>query len=901
MDSTSQSNTSNWSCSQGSHTKGDLLQIQEMKMQNDHLRQIVNQLQGTIETQNEQLAQALETASAVSSLHEENTSLKLKLQDVTDSGNRAKRALKAQLIELTNKSEEDKIKMNTQAESQAREIAQQKKINQEVTKERNLLAEELDETKAQLNASVEKGAKLAKQNAKGKEKSKKLLEQLGDLTEKYTQLNTAQEQLALENKDQSEKITALQEEIESLKALNEQANNSLKSKTEECGNLEKAIAALQDELKEQKDDFVAMSEEREKLLELVQKMQITTSQYEDQLETLKTENAALATKAKKATSLTAQLFTDNFDFQSIQFPFEEDLKARIMKIVSFDHFQSPQKVQLIINECAKDINTLRSDCEEAKESEAKKTEELENIRKSYSKAHDIINSVLREWKNLECNEQKIDVIAFCDQDEAFLNFLAEQCVKLENLSEAAEFLGPMFVAAELFSDDAAEQRKAIIDSVAQNNKDLATLISAMFLVNGRLKKQLATVLNGKADKAEIENAVHQLGVESINVVPSLIESYQEKINHLKETRREVHKALVAARDAISEKEKEETTLHQQITSLQKRVNELQQENAQLKGEIEETKTCFFNQQQQIQQQFEQEKKQKEERPKKNARKVQTADSSANTSTISSQASIASIASNESELSTAIKGMQRSIQEKTLENETLKQQIEQIQEEAEEARVQQKKESQKVEQELRTQVRDLEDALKATADKLAKTRRKAKNVVKDLKSQHESELNTVANNFESAKAEINECLTDTKDKAEKANAVIKQLQETVSHYESENKDIREENARLNQSLKCLEMKITNLQEQYAREQKAAQAAQSVKMLNIETQHQKEQKEAKIKAEQEKQKAIDFFTQHLGSLYHIVDLDYDESALTHLFGRLQSDLGKLKFFQEQATKL
>ena len=86
----------------------------------------------------------------------------------------------------------------------------------------------------------------------------------------------------------------------------------------------------------------------------------------------------------------------------------------------------------------------------------------------------------------------------------------------------------------------------------------------------------------------------------------------------------------------------------------------------------------------------------------------------------------------------------------------------------------------------------------------------KNVVKDLKSQHESELNTVANNFESTKEGINECLTDTKDMGEKENALIKQLHETVSQYENNNKNIKEENVRLNQSLKCLEMKNTNIQ-------------------------------------------------------------------------------------------
>ena len=920
MDSSSQGNMSNWSCSQGSHTTGDVRQIQAMKDQNDHLRQMVNQLQSTIDTQNDQLAQALETAATVTQLHEQNTNLKLKLQELTDSSNRTKRSLKAQIIELTNKSEEEKIHLTQQVENANREIAQLKKRNQETTKERDSLAEELDETKMQLKLSVEKGTKLAKQHAKSKDKTRKLLEQLGDLTEKYTQLNSTQEQLALENKEQSEKIASLQEEIDSIKNINNQLNQQLKDKTDDTDNYDKAIKILQEELAVQRADFTYMSEEREKLLTLIQKMHATASLYETELETMKSENATLQVKAKKATQLTAALFNDTFNFEGMEFPFDDDLKGRIDRILSFDHFQGAQKVQLIINECAKDLNKLHNQIDQETTTATDKVKAYEDIRKSYCKTYDLLNSVLREWKNFECTEHKIDVVAFCDQDEQFLNFLAEECVKLQNLPEAAEFLGPLFVAAELFSDEAYEQRRALVQNIAETNKDLSTLISAMFLINGRLKKEVATLTKGATEKTEVTNLLQQLGVEDFTQLPALIESLQSKVGHLKDTRREVHTALVAARDAMNEKEKEESTLRTQIINLRKRVDELERENAQLKGEIEDTKTTFYNKEQQLQAQYEQEiTKQKVIQepqviqvappppPPRTTRKVQTVEVSFDNSSLSSASQISAQSTSaaqvqaESELNITVKNMQRSIQEKTLENENLKSQIEALKQQSESLQQQAKKEAQKSEQALRSQIRDLEEELRETQEKLAKTRRRAKNVVKDLKSQHETELNTVASNFETAKAEITDCLTDSKNKEEKAKAVIKQLQEALADSESKNKEIADENVRLNGSLQNLELKISTLQEQFARDQKASQAATAVKMLNIETQHQKEQKEAKAKYEVEKQKAIDFFTHHLGALYHIADLDYDEQALTHLFARLQADLGKLKYFQEQATKL
>ena len=96
-----------------------------------------------------------------------------------------------------------------------------------------------------------------------------------------------------------------------------------------------------------------------------------------------------------------QLFIDNFDSQTIQFTFEEVIKAIDVNIVSFYHLSSTNaqmtSTHFIMN---------------VKDQENQK----QRRQKSYSKAHDILNSALHEWKNIEWNEQNIDVIAFCDKD-----------------------------------------------------------------------------------------------------------------------------------------------------------------------------------------------------------------------------------------------------------------------------------------------------------------------------------------------------------------------------------------------------------------------------------------------------------------------------------------------------
>ena len=877
MDSASNIGSVNaWSSASGSYTAGDLRQIQEMKNQNTHLQAMVAQLQSTLDTTNSQLKTALTTAATATQLQEELTKLKIKHKDVTEEASKKQKQLTQQIVEITRRNEDEKAELQQKIESQTRDLQKLTQNYREMKKERDLLAEEVDDAKEQIRCTLEQTSKIAKQKQKAKKQIIELSQQISDLNQKYNSLLVYHEQIAQEHKSRESEIENLKDQITRMKTEAIRLNDTCTTAVREKDNIQAALDVLQEQMDSQKSELNELSDEREKFLLLIQKLHSLVCVYEEELETTKTQNIQLKDKSKK--TISPNLFADQINLEAITFPFNDELKGRIKTIISYDHFQSTQKVQLIVNEIAKDMSKLNQKFTDLNSEDQQKALSINDIKARFQKIYDLLHSLQREWKNLECNENGIDVMAFCDKDQVFLNFVAEQSVKFNSIPNITDVLGPLAVTTDIFSNEGEGKRKQLINEVAENNKDLSSLISALFLINLRLKKQISLLLQSKGEKADINNVVKSLGVEQITDVPSYIQELQGKIEHLKSTRKEVHVALVAARDAIVTKEQEADILNRQLADLRQRNADLSKENDTLRNQLEKMKTTQLSVVQKI-------------APSSPPTKL---DSTSHLQ--SSQSSIDSV----DDFQAALTNMQEMIQSKSRENLALKEQIAQLEQENRQIQVAKANKYAKREQSLRQQIKDLEEALSETSSNLSKTKKRAKSSINQMKARQDAEFNQLTQGFEKVKADLQAELSEAKEKAEKAQAQINELQDSIAESEKKNKDLNDEKVKISRTLQSLEASVNSAQEKYIRDQKSQQAAFSVKILNIETQHQKETKELRLKYEAEKQKTLDYFTQRLGAIYGIADLDSDESSLNQIFTRLQSDIGKLKFFQTQATK-
>lgn len=197
--------------------------------------------------------------------------------------------------------------------------------------------------------------------------------------------------------------------------------------------------------------------------------------------------------------------------------------------------------------------------------------------------------------------------------------------------------------------------------------------------------------------------------------------------------------------------------------------------------------------------------------------------------------------------------------------------------------------------------ELQTLVDAFEEKFAKDKRKEKRAMKALLKKTESQVSAATAQFESERAAIQQALNEAKIKAEKATALASQLQEQLDRSETNNKQLSEANSTLTKSLRTLEMKTTAVQEQAQRDKKAAADTNATALLGAEAKHQKELKELKKRMEEEKKHITDFIANSLGSLYGLSEFEYDEGQCSRIFGRIHSDLARLQYFQEQATKL
>ena len=188
-----------------------------------------------------------------------------------------------------------------------------------------------------------------------------------------------------------------------------------------------------------------------------------------------------------------------------------------------------------------------------------------------------------------------------------------------------------------------------------------------------------------------------------------------------------------------------------------------------------------------------------------------------------------------------------------------------------------------------------------AKRLAKTKKKCTEIVDALYSRREEDMKEVETKKEEEKNSMRQIIDETEKKIEAMNEILQQAQQDKNELEQKNQKLKESNSTLNSTLQNLQFKVNHIQEQFTKEQKQKQQMVAAKVFEMETKQQKELRDLRNTLSKEKEDVISFFTSHIGSLYGIIDLDYDQQTLLQIFTKIQNDLAKLKFFQEQATKI
>lgn len=858
MDNSRGSGLSDFCNSTCSHIKTDLLQIQEMKLENEHLQQRITHLQSSLQSSAVQLKQALDAANSLGPLQEELAKTKASCRDSVDKLKLENIESKQEIELLNGKISKIKTKYKKHICKQQEEIENQAKYISSLEDEFEILKDENSSLKNELLAITDGYEKLLKSKKKSVEISKQIKYQYDSVESDYNKAAVCVEKLETENDTLKKQVDDLNYAIEILKKEKSASVNEIASKDTTIGELKTSLDLLEKQYNVIKEDLIAVSESRSQLVNLIHRIYAPFCHFEERIEVLQNQIKKLQNKSKKSSN---PVFSDKFDFNQLAFPFEEPVLKKIQHILSLDHFQTIQKLQLIINDIAKTLS--QTDKEKAQlESYVHSSEEyLKDMKSKYHKLYEFTFGLMRELKNLECNEHKIEKIAFCHGDTRFIQIIAENAFTFDKNTDPSPVLGQLFVTADIFDDSHLEARRTLIESIQKEELSVSTIVSALFLLNSHLRKQVAELMNGQVEKTKITEALHKLGVDNISQAYEYIEDVKVQFKRMKESRKEAHRALVNANNDIEEKSKECKALCLKIEELQTHIEGLTQENITLKNEIEVARgEC--------------------------QRYAEKAEPHTNDHS-------------ENMLST-ITALQNTVREKSRENKELKECVNILKEEIENDREQNRKDVNKISRSYKREIENLTSALQYSENKASKNKKKATVTISELKKQYLREIELSQEQIETLKTNYEKEVSQFKSRSDKAENELKSKREEIIEAEKNNQTLMSENTKLKNELRVLEMKNQMLIEQNIKDQKSAQAANAAQMFGLESIRQKEQKDLRVKFDQEKQRIIEYFTTKLGLLYGINDLDYDEQTINQIFARVHNDLNKLKYFQDQATK-
>lgn len=862
MDNSSQSSmSSGWSRSSGSHTKGDLLQIQQMKLQNQHLMSMNTQLQANIDNLNRQLAQALTTAAKVDPLHSQCCELKAQIRELMMKSERQNQAYEKEIESLNIKITSEKEKADAYSQATNTTLKKNTEERQNLVTEVARLTAELKSTKDQLKTTTERVNKLTKQRAKLDQENKKLTNTIGAANDKLAETCQANEEFDTRLKEALADNEQLSDELAEMTAHASESDQQLALANAKNQNLEETLQALQAEHKAKTEELNQVTEERNQLFEELQRLNAQVSNNQEEIEVLTAEKETLTQKVKKLSALTPASFGDVVNFNELSLPFPDEIVDRIKKIFNYEHFQPTHKVQLLINELSKDLTSFEGKAQSANQEHQKLDDEYKKLEARADKLEELLSSLLTQWKNLEFTQEKINTAAFAVEDKAFLDLIGEKGTNCDCLNKCAELLGPMFGQFDLFGETGLERRQQIVNEVSQSDKELGALIGAMFLINTRLREQVNSIQNSLVAKEQFSQHLETCGCSEISQITNQFDDLIAKIEHLKATRKEIHKSLRDARNELNEKQQAQEALQNQLEKLNADIEVLQKENAAIKQELTTAKTqnTKYEQEQEVAKKHEQEL---EEMKKKN------------------------------------KLLQNSLTQVNEENINLKKCIDDIncahQQHCEEEK---RHEAVAIETEA---IKEKEQEIKNLENKLEKTKKKARNMMKEMKQQHEAEMNAIATEMENQKAALTESLQEMTDKAHKAKQDSKKSNEVSAENEKRAKQLELEKVKLQKTIKELEQKINAITELSNKQQTNDKKNFQSQIQSVKQESQKEINDIKNKLLKEKKDFIDHVKQRLGAIYGIAEFNIDEDAIDQLFERARKDVEKLKFFQAEATK-
>lgn len=703
------------------------------------------------------------------------------------------------------------------------------------------LSSRLQDPQEQISELKEIIQSLQKQKNKLSKKNQSQQQLIDNMKNECEELKREKSKLALSNQSNLDDIEQFKVELDACKSSCYEYESKLKSLNILNKKSTMSLDLLQKTYEKQLKEIESYNNERQNFNELLKKLSYllttTTTKYEDLIQEVE--------ELKKSHGKQL-LFHDLTDITSIVIPFKGEIGNRCSSILKLEQYEPFQRIQLIINEVNKEIAQFQ----EKEENYSQQIKHLKEEQLSTNQRKDLLDSLLKGLKGLADTEKQFDSSAFCEEDRAFMNFVALHVNDFQELTrpENNVFPNDTFLAAS------NENRKKILENLKTTDRSALDLINSLFLFNTQLVEQNRKMYTNLIRKKELTKLARKVGAENYNEICPKVDELLQQLQDLQKYKQmnqdiPVQIPLNADSDEINEK------IHQ----LQEIIANLKNDNQALRNAAREN--VIQNRSIPL-----------DEIGKMNSQKQNLLNENNN--------------------------LQNQIRDKDEELEQLKEQLKENEETILNLTFQINQLSNS-RSSLDSRIKDYLKKIASLEEKILEIQKKAKKKIKTLNREHEDEKTKLSNSYEEAKLLYEQSMKSMKEKMNQMRELSRQISANQAKGEQRNQQLEEENLTLQTKIQELTNQLSELSDQVRSEKQRAEERATAKIISIENQLQDEFSALKAKIVAQDHRLRSMFVNSIGSRYGINDPNISFENFELLIEKVQKDLKKLQIFQNNST--
>ena len=672
------------------------------------------------------------------------------------------------------------------------------------------------------------------------ERLKKCEEDLGNALAKNGPLETANEAMKCE-------IEELKLELSSAQALNQEAETAWNGLRDELEKSNVGFDQLSKQIAAQASEIAQLNNEKGKMAEVIQKLHSALCVSEEHLEATRKANAMLESRVK---SQKLQVREDAFAFRELEFPFDDGLREKFVRISSLDHYQPVQRVQLILNELGKVIASEKEETNAKKAALEELKSKLENEQKTASVVRQTLAALQREIRNVAMEDEKMGKYAIYDSDDGLANFIAQQTIAMERCVTSEDVHAS--IPSDFFAMDIDHKRRTLMQNI-QTNEAAMALFSAQFHINLLLKKELKKLAQSAMKNEDLEELLQLLKCGNTNDFLHNLQILKEQLLKLLANFDRAKKYIKKLQRTLMAKNRSESEQKLKVDQLQLRNETLANECdlLKVKCQVAENQVALL----------------------KSENSSEETDKAAS----SNNNSIGDIREKEEE----ILKLTNEIKEMSMAHA------------AQLAR--QKRAAKKGNEELLAKLERSQSALAESENRYAELQKKAKKLKKFFAQKFEESSKEFEKQIATVKASYEEATQTMRQKSDRSREMSQKLLQSLSESEQYNQQMQSENAQLHIENKSLEVKLTSLQEQMKKERQNVENRIAAQRVACDSKVQEVTRNMKQTIEEERTRLFSAIFRVFSSIYSFDASDLDENALLSLCERVKRDIEKLRAFQ------